>query len=148
MNRTLVYGLLLLGGLAWISRTAKKYYDKLQVRFSGFTLDELMITGNTTATFIMDIYNPTPVALTINSLVGDVYINNHLIGTLQNDTEQTIGSYRASRITATISVPTVSLAAKLVKILQEKRTDYSIRYKGYMVVSGVNLKLDFTTNLS
>ena len=70
MNRTLIYGLLLIGGLAMIARKAKKYYDRLQVRFSGFTIDELILTGNTTATFTLDIYNPTPVALTINSLIG------------------------------------------------------------------------------
>ena len=147
MNRTLVYGLLIFGGLAMIARTAKKYYDKLQVRFSGFTIDELILTGNTAATFTLDIYNPTPVALTINSLVGDIYINNHFIGTLQNYTAQTIDSYRASRITASISVPTISLAARLVQILQDKSTEYSLRYRGNMVVEGVNLKLDFTTKL-
>lgn len=147
MNRTLIYGMLLFGGLAWISRTAKKYYDKLQVRFSGFTIDELILTGNTAATFTLDIYNPTPVALTINSLVGDIYINNHFIGTLQNYTAQTIDSYRASRITASISVPTMNLAAKLIQILQDKSSSYSLRYRGNMIVGGINLKLDFTTKL-
>ena len=147
MNRTLVYGLLVLGGLAMIARTAKRYYDKLQVRFSGFTLDELMLTGNTTATFTLDVYNPTPVALTINSLVGDIYINNHFIGTLQNYTPQTIDSYRASRITSSISVPTVSLASRLIQLLQDKSTVYNLRYRGNMVVQGINLKLDFTTKL-
>lgn len=147
MNRTLVYGLLVLGGLAMIARTAKRYYDKLQVRFAGFVLDEFNLTGNTSATFTLDIYNPTPVALTINSLLGDIYINNHFIGTLQNYTAQTIDSYRASRITASISVPTISLAARLVQILQDKSTEYSLRYRGNMVVEGVNLKLDFTTKL-
>ena len=147
MNRTLIYGMLLFGGLAWIARTAKRYYDKLQVRFSGFTIDELILTGNTAATFTLDIYNPTPVALTINSLVGDIYINNHFIGTLQNYTAQTIDSYRASRITASISVPTMNLAAKLIQILQDKSSSYSLRYRGNMVVGGINLKLDFTTKL-
>ena len=147
MNRTLIYGMLIFGGLAWIARTAKKYYDKLQVRFSGFTIDELILTGNTAATFTLDIYNPTPVALTINSLVGDIYINNHFIGTLQNYTAQTIDSYRASRITASISVPTMNLAAKLIQILQDKSSSYSLRYRGNMIVGGINLKLDFTTKL-
>ena len=147
MNRTLIYGMLLFGGLAWISRTAKKYYDKLQVRFSGFTIDELILTGNTAATFTLDIYNPTPVALTINSLVGDIYINNHFLGTLQNYTAQTIDSYRTSRITASISVPTMNLAAKLIQILQDKSSSYSLRYRGNMVVGGINLKLDFITKL-
>lgn len=147
MNRTLVYGLLVLGGLAMIARTAKRYYDKLQVRFSGFTIDELILTGNTAATFTLDIYNPTPVALTINSLVGDIYINNHFIGTLQNYTAQTIDSYRANRITASISVPTMNLAAKLIQILQDKSSSYSLRYRGNMVVGGINLKLDFITKL-
>ena len=139
--------MLLFGGLAWISRTAKKYYDKLQVRFSGFTIDELILTGNTAATFTLDIYNPTPVALTINSLVGDIYINNHFLGTLQNYTAQTIDSYRTSRITASISVPTMNLAAKLIQILQDKSSSYSLRYRGNMVVGGINLKLDFITKL-
>ena len=147
MNRTLIYGLLLIGGLAMIARKAKKYYDRLQVRFSGFTIDELILTGNTTATFTLDIYNPTPVALTINSLIGDIYINNHFVGTLQNYTAQTIDSYRASRITASISVPTVRLATRLIQILQDKSSEYSLRYNGNMVVEGVNLKLDFTTKI-
>lgn len=149
MNNNTKY--LLIAGAAvalWIANKAKKYYEQLQVRFAGFQINELMLTGNTTATFTIDFYNPTPVALTINSLMGDLYINNSFIGTLHNYNEQIVSAYSASRLEATISVPTVSLASRLVNILSNNTTEqYSIRYNGFMVVEGVRLKLDFVTNL-
>lgn len=147
MSKTLLIGLGVATLVAVMAKKAKQYYDQLQVRFSGFTIDELILTGSTTVTFFLDIYNPTPVDLTVNSLMGDIYVNNYYVGLLENYTEQIIKSYSASRVQATMSVPTVKLASSLVKLLQTKANNVAIRYDGYIVVAGVNLKLNFTTNV-
>lgn len=146
MNKVLL-GLGVAGLLLVMAKKAKQYYDKLQVRFAGFSIDELVLTGNTTVTFSLDIYNPTPVDLTVNSLMGDVYLNNHYVGVLSNHKEQVIAAYSASRMQATMSVSTGRLAASLVKLLQSKANNVTIRYNGNMVVAGVNLPLNITTNV-
>lgn len=133
--------------LTLLAKKAKQYYDKLQVRFAGFTIDELILTGNTTITYSLDIYNPTPVDLTVNALTGDLYINNYYVGLLESKAEQIINSYSASRLQATMSVPTVKLASSLIKLLQSKASNVAIRYDGYIVVAGINLRLNFVTNV-
>lgn len=147
MNKKVLLGLGVAGLLLVMAKKAKQYYDKLQVRFAGFSIDELLLTGNTTVTFSMDIYNPTPVDLTVNSLMGDVYLNNHYVGVLSNNNEQVITAYSASRMQATMSVSTGRLAASLVKLLQSKATNVTIRYNGNIVVAGVSLPLNITTNV-
>lgn len=147
MNKKVLLGLGVAGLLLVMAKKAKQYYDKLQVRFAGFSIDELLLTGNTTVTFSMDIYNPTPVDLTVNSLMGDVYLNNHYVGVLSNNNEQVIAAYSASRMQATMSVSTGRLAASLVKLLQSKATNVTIRYNGNIVVAGVSLPLNITTNV-
>ncbi|MEE1174168.1 MAG: LEA type 2 family protein [Paludibacteraceae bacterium] len=145
-NKVLLYtgiGLLLLSAL----KKTKQYYDELQVRFSGFVINKLLLFGNTSLSFGIDIYNPTPVNLTVNSLIGDVYVNNHYVGTIKNYNQQIIAAYSASTVQASLTVPTVSLAADLVRILQDKPTNYEIRYKGFIVVQNMNLKLNFKTIL-
>lgn len=147
MNKKVLLGLGVAGLLLVMAKKAKQYYDKLQVRFAGFSIDELLLTGNTTVTFSLDIYNPTPVNLTVNSLMGDVYLNNHYVGVLSNNNEQVIAAYSASRMQATMSVSTGRLAASLVKLLQSKATNVTIRYNGNIVVAGVSLPLNITTNV-
>lgn len=147
MNKKVLLGLGVAGLLLVMAKKAKQYYDKLQVRFAGFSIDELILTGSTTVTFSLDIYNPTPVDLTVNSLMGDVYLNNHYVGVLSNNNEQVIAAYSASRMQATMSVSTGRLAASLVKLLQTKATNVTIKYNGNIVVAGVNLPLSITTNV-
>ena len=147
MNSKVLLCLGVAGLLLVMAKKAKQYYDKLQVRFAGFSIDELILTGNTTVTFSLDIYNPTPVDLTVNSLMGDVYLNNHYVGVLSNNNEQVIAAYSASRMQATMSVSTGRLAASLVKLLQSKANNVTIRYNGNIVVAGVNLPLNITTNV-
>ena len=147
MRDNILLGLGFIYILTVLAGKAKQYYNKLQVRFSGFTIDELVLTGNTTVTFYLDIYNPTPVDLTVNSLMGDVYLNNHYVGVLSNNKEQVITAYSVSRMQATMSVSTSKLAASLVKLLQSKTTNVTIRYNGNIVVAGVNLPLNITTNV-
>lgn len=146
-NKIIVLGLGAVALLAMLAKKAKQYYDQIQVRFAGFQIDELNLTGNTTVTFGIDLYNPTPVDLTVTSLIGDVYVNNHFVGVLQNYNEQMVPAYTATRLQATMTVSTVTLAASLVKLLQSKPGSYNLRYNGFIVVQGVNLKLDFITNL-
>lgn len=131
--------------LAVVANKAKQYYEQLQVRFAGFSIDELDIAGNTTVTFSIDLYNPTPVDLAVNSLVGDVYVNNHFIGVLTNYNEQIITAYTATRLEATMTVSTITLATSLIKLLQDNTKRYNLRYNGFIVVENINLKLDFTT---
>lgn len=144
-NKLIVFGLGTVALLAMVAKKAKQYYDQIQVRFAGFQIDELNITGNTTVTFGIDLYNPTPVNLTVTSLIGDVYVNNHFVGVLQNYNEQIVPAYTATRLLATMTVSTVTLASSLVKLLQDGTSSYNLRYNGFMVVEGVNLKLDFIT---
>lgn len=147
MNKKVLLGLGVAGLLFAMAKKAKQYYDKLQVRFAGFTIDELILTGNTTVTFSLDIYNPTPVDLTVNSLIGDVYVNNHYVGVLSNNNEQMITAYSASRMQATMSIPTAKLASSLVNLLRSNANNVIIRYNGNIVVAGVNLPLNITTNV-
>lgn len=146
MNKKILLGLGV-AGLLLVMKKAKQYYNKLQVRFAGFTIDELILTGNTTITFSLDIYNPTPVDLTVNSLMGDVYVNNHYVGVLSNNNNQVITAYSASRMQATMTVSTAKLASSLVNLLRSNTSNVTIRYNGNIVVAGVNLPLNITTNV-
>lgn len=133
--------------LAVAANKAKQYYEQLQVRFAGFSIDELNLAGNTTITFFIDLYNPTPVDLSVDSLVGDVYVNNHFVGVLTNYQSQIIAAYTATKLQATMTVSTVTLASSLVKLLQGSGGRYALNYRGFIIVEGINLKLNFTTVL-
>lgn len=146
-NKKVLLGLGFAGLLLVMAKKAKQYYDKLQVRFAGFTIDELILTGNTTITFSLDIYNPTPVDLTVNSLMGDVYVNNHYVGVISNNNNQVITAYSASRMQATMTVYTAKLASSLINLLRSNTNNVTIRYNGNIVVAGVNLPLNITTNV-
>ena len=147
MNKKVLLGLGVAGLLLVMAKKAKQYYDKLQVRFAGFSIDELVLTGNTTVTFSLDIYNPTPVDLSVDSLVGDIYVNNHFVGVLTNYQSQIIATYTATKLQATMTVSTVTLASSLVKLLQSSDGRYALNYRGFIIVEGINLKLNFTTVL-
>lgn len=133
--------------LAVATNKAKQYYEQLQVRFAGFSIDELNLAGNTTITFFIDLYNPTPVDLSVDSLVGDVYVNNHFVGVLTNYQSQIIAAYTATKLQATMTVSTVTLASSLIKLLQNANGKYALNYRGFIIVEGINLKLNFTTVL-
>lgn len=147
MNNTVLVGLGVIALLAFLGRKAKQYYDEIQVRFSGFLINKLDVTGDTSVTLYVDLYNPTPVDLAVNSLYGDLFVNKHYLGVLNSNTEQVVKAYSQTRLEATITVSTFTLASSLIKLLSNKPESYSLFFRGFLVVAGVKMKLEFDTNL-
>ena len=140
MGKYLLYGIF--GVLVLAANKGIAYYKRLQYRIARWSLDEITIDGDAAvkASLYIDIYNPTPVSISVSDIYGNVYLNNQLIGVASTPLQQVIASKAVSRVQVTATADIVSAGAAAIAMLLSSRAG-KISFDGFAVAHGVEIPI-------
>lgn len=126
------------------------YYSRLAYRFVGYKITDISITDNTVISIALNfqIYNPTPVTLTVNSVVGDIYVNNYYIGKLNSRIDQIIYSDSVSSVTLTVEADANRVGVVAIgELIKNKFTNMLVRFDGDITVEGIAVPVNIEQTL-
>lgn len=127
------------------------YYKRLKYRFYNIVIDEIIIDGQTSvkATLQLQIYNPTPIDLTLNSILGKVYINNFEIGTVNQVVEQNIVSSGVSTVNISVEADPTRLSAAALAYLVKKQdaTNWLVTFDGSITVASIPVSIKISKTI-
>jgi hypothetical protein len=103
---------------------------------SGFNLPTI------TATF--RIVNPTSSTLTIDSIAGDLMVNNKLLSTLSNNESFTVPAKSESLYTVNIKTPLINAFVTVVQLLKSKTKNIKVDFVGTANSGGFLLPINET----
>ena len=95
-----------------------------------------------TATF--RVVNPTSSTLTINSLAGDLMVNNKLLSTLSNNESFTVPAKSESLYTVNIKTPIFNALTTVVQLLRAKTKNIKVDFVGTANSGGFLLPINET----
>lgn len=99
-----------------------------------------------TATF--RIQNPTSSTLTIDSLAGDLMVNNKLLSTLQNNEKFTVAAKSESLYTVNIKTPIFNALTTVLQLLKAKTKNIKVDFVGTANSGGFLLPINETVFVS
>jgi hypothetical protein len=99
-----------------------------------------------TATF--RIVNPTSSTLTIDSLAGDLMVNNKLLSTLQNNEKFTVAAKSESLYTVNIKTPIFNALTTVLQLLKAKTKNIKVDFVGTANSGGFLLPINETVFIS
>lgn len=116
-------------GILWgyNAYNAGRASGKLTYQAGSFKFDKISTTG-ITAHGTMDVLNPTNTAITINGLMGEVYLNNSLLANFNNQKNVTIAANGRTTVQYDVSsFSTTVLMALVAAISSGRNQSVSIR---------------------
>lgn len=140
MGKYILYGIF--GVLVLAANKCIAYYKRLQYRIARWTIDEITISGEAAvkASLYIDIYNPTPVSVSVSDIYGNVYLNNQLVGVASTPMQQVIASKAVSRVQVTATADIVSASAAAISVLLANRSG-KVSFDGFAVAHGVEIPI-------
>jgi len=99
-----------------------------------------------TATF--RVVNPTSSTLTIDSLAGDLMVNNKLLSTLSNNESFTVPAKSESLYTVNIKTPIFNALTTVVQLLRAKTKNIKVDFVGTANSGGFLLPINETVFVS
>jgi len=99
-----------------------------------------------TATF--RIVNPTSSTLTIDSLAGDLMVNNKLLSTLQNTEKFSVAAKSESLYTVNIKTPIFNALTTVLQLLKAKTKNIKVDFVGTANSGGFLLPINETVFVS
>jgi len=99
-----------------------------------------------TATF--RVVNPTSSTLTIDSLAGDLMVNNKLLSTLSNNESFTVPAKSESLYTVNIKTPIFNALTTVVQLLKAKTKNIKVDFVGTANSGGFLLPINETVFVS
>lgn len=143
---------LILGGFAtfFIMAVSKGYgyYKQLKYKVSKVTLTKVE-SAVADMNLYLSVYNPTPVNLTVNKVLGNLYLNGLFIGVIDTTVEQTILANKVSTVTMPLKVALLNTAVNAIANLI-KGNDYNgwtLKCDFVITVASVPVRLKLTYNL-
>ena len=91
--------------------------------------------------------NPSNQSATINSIVGELYVNNKFLGNVTSFTSQKILPKASSNVSFTIKPSLLSALPIIKSILYNKSKGYSFTFKGNANVDGIVIPIETSYNL-
>lgn len=91
------------------------------------------------------IENPTNTPLQIDSLVGDIFVNDKLLSSINQNNPVTILNTRTTVYTvrATLKKGIVDAVYSILQLITQKKP-INVRFKGWVKSSGLNIPIDTT----
>lgn len=109
---------------------ASRASGKLSYQAGSFKFDKITTTG-ITAHGTMDVLNPTNTDITINGLVGEVFLNNSLLANFSNQKNITIAANGRSAVQYDVSSFSTTVLTALVSAISSGRNQ-SVIIRGYI----------------
>lgn len=140
----------IVGVLGYALLKGHDYYSRLAYRFVGYKITDISIADKTVVSIALNfqIYNPTPVTLTVNSVVGDIYVNNYYIGKLNSRIDQIIYSDSVSSVTLTVEADANRVGVVAIgELIKNKFTNMLVRFDGDITVEGIAVPVNIEQTL-
>lgn len=140
----------IVGDLAYAMIKGHDYYSRLAYRFVGYKITDIDLTDQPTFTLLLSfqIYNPTPVTLTVNSVVGNVFVNNYYVGQLNNNIEQIIQSDNVSTVTLRLQADAKRVGVvALGELIKNKYSNLLVRLDGSVTVESITIPVTIAQTL-
>lgn len=143
--------LLILGGIALLlvsaAGKAYDYYKRLNYRFVGYKINHIDLNQ---ATILLNwqIYNPTPVTLTVNSIQGKVFVNGYYVGDINNTIQQLVYSDSVSNVTLNV-IADVKQAGILAisELLSGQFSQFTVKFDGNVTVENITIPLNIESKI-
>lgn len=143
MNKNLI--LILAGATAIYLLAKKSLAKKLQ-----FSFKNLSTSGSVTSPKInirLSALNPSNQTAKINSIVGELYVNNSFIGDVSTFVPQVIAPNAESQVSFVIKPSLLSAFSTVKNLILNKGKGYKFEFKGNANVDGLVIPLEQTYNL-
>lgn len=146
--------LLILGGIAMLLASAVgkayDYYKRLNYRFVGYKINRIDLNQEPTAQILLNwqIYNPTPVTLTVNSIQGKVFVNGYYVGDINNTIQQLVYSDSVSNVTLNV-IADVKQAGILAisELLSGQFNQFTVKFDGNVTVEDITIPLNIESKI-
>lgn len=126
----------------------KSAANNLRVYFQTIGLKKASGLNLPTITATFRIVNPTSSTLTIDSLAGDLLVNNKLLSTLQNNEKFTVAAKSESLYTVNIKTPIFNALTTVIQLLKAKTKNIKVDFVGTANSGGILIPIDETVFVS
>lgn len=122
---------LILGGLWWFNEKKSLAQIKATIRSINFKDGKLSL--------IFYVINPSAIAVSVSSIIGDIFLNNNNIATVQGLSTQTIAANTATNIIVTVSVNPIGVLTLGTAIWKAKSAGKNVivQFSGTMKANGL-----------
>jgi hypothetical protein len=131
-----VFGVLGLYLLKKINMASKLVYSLRTVEIAGSILKP-------TIKLKLNVENKVNVSATINSINGQLFINNTFVGTIDQNVDQTIDPQTISDIVIIIDTSLDQIFELLASVKISTIKNVDLRFDGFLKVDNINLPLNF-----
>lgn len=146
-NKSFIY--LGLGAAVLLYLISKKSAAKnLRIYFQTIGMKKPTGLNFPTITATFRIINPTSSTLTIDSLAGDLMVNNKLLSTLSNIDTFTVPAKSESLYTVNIKTPIFNALTTVVQLLKSKQKNIKVDFVGTANSGGFLLPINETVFVS
>lgn len=147
--------IIFLSGIAAVAAyaiiTGYDYYKRIAFRFAGVQVDELSLDNGMALkiTLGLQIYNPTPVTLTCNSISGYVYVNGYLVGVINVDQLQKVYAKGVSTVYTSVVADGTRLGAVSIANLINKieLEDWLLGINASIDINGISIPVNFQESI-
>ena len=114
-----------------------------------FSLENVSFNWNKKEVYVrMGILNPTNAEITINSILGSLYLNNNEVATIETFNKLLVGANAKTSLNLTMKPTLYGIFASLKNIFSTKNSQelfktYKVKFVGTANANGVNLPLEF-----
>lgn len=148
IGKVVVFGII--GVIGYALLKGYDYYRRLAYRFVGYEIKDITINEQPTVNVGLkfQIYNPTPVILTVNSIQGSIYVNNYYIGNVDNQIEQIIYSDSVSSVDLNVIAYVKKVSTVVIgELLGQQFSKLNVRFVGNITVENIPVKVNIDSTL-
>jgi len=145
-NKSLIY--LGIGAVVLYLLSKKSAAKNLRIYFQTIGMKKPSGFNFPTITATFRIVNPTSSTLTIDSIAGDLMVNNKLLSTLSNTETFTVPAKSESLYTVNIKTPIFNALVTVVQLLKAKTKNIKVDFVGTANSGGFLLPINETVFVS
>lgn len=148
IGKVVVFGII--GVIGYALLKGYDYYRRLAYRFVGYEIKDITINEQPSVNVGLkfQIYNPTPVTLTVNSIQGKVIVNGVYIGDIDNTIQQLVYSDSVSNVTLNV-IADVKQAGILAisELLSGQFSQFTVKFDGNVTVENITIPLNIESKI-
>lgn len=130
-------GLLLVGSGVYYFYSKSIAAKSLSVNLSSVSLNPITFGNAPTLNVSFSILNPSNFALNVNSLKGNLYINNNFIGNVTNSIVTKLPAHTSTTYTVLVTVSVLDIFNSILDIIRNG-TGFTAKFDGTVNGEGLN----------
>lgn len=141
-NKVIFYGIA--AGIILFFLSKKSAAKNLRIYFSSISLKKQGGLNLPTIVANFRIINPTSGSLVIDSIAGDLKVNDSLLSSINQNQPLTIPGNSESIYSINIKTPIISLASTIIYLLKSKTKKIKVQFDGTVNSGGILLPINET----